>query len=202
MFHFSKRFLQFSLFLELIWSRVVSLLSGKRPVGIFPGNDHYQFLRFFRESMYFSPCLVTFSMYAVGYADIAENQNWVVACDPSYTSLSLEEISRTGRLTHLNVDFPQHDNCINSCAFNTTSTKISYSLGSESVRLWDVTSNSELANIHVSNPVYHLKHYMEEDSWLGIMNKSITLVDARDKQLSLINLPFSPSCFSISPNKQ
>ena len=141
-------------------------------------------------------------MHAVGYADIAENQNWVVACDPSYTSLSLEEISLSGRLSHLNVDFPQHENCINSCAFNTTSTKIAYSLGDESVLLWDVVSHSELANIHVSNPVYHLKRYIEEENWLGIMNKSIVLVDARAKQLSPINLSFSPSCFSISPNKQ
>ena len=141
-------------------------------------------------------------MHAVGYTDVAENQNWIVACDPSYTSLSFEEISLTGRLTHLNVDFPQHDNCINSCAFNTTSTKIAYSLGNESVRLWDVTSSSELANIHVSNPVYHLKRYIDENSWLGVMNKSIVLIDARDKHLSPANLPFSPSCFSISPNRQ
>ena len=42
-------------------------------------------------------------MYTVGFIDHVENHSLIVGCNPSFTSLSIEEIDNSGRLTPLDI---------------------------------------------------------------------------------------------------
>ena len=177
---------------------------------LFGGNSDKAELRtyqsqlrlFFRGGTLHLLVLLIHSIYTVGYADLSETQNLVVASDHSYTSLSFEEISPYGQLMHLEFNCPKYDNCIHSCAFNASSTKVAISLGSDSIRLWDVQSRADVATLSVPSPVRHLQRFISEDCWMGLLDKSLLLVDGRNHCITPFSFPFTACCFCLSPNKQ
>lgn len=137
----------------------------------------------------------------MGYADIAENQNLVVANDSSYTSLSFEEISMYGRLIHLDLNCTPYEDCINCCSFNESSSLVAVSVGKDSVYLWDVQTHTDIQHIITKAPIRQLQRFVQSNSWLGCMDQLLFVLD--DSQESMISFIQSPvSCFGVSPDKQ
>lgn len=184
------------------WTPTYHSLFGRNSDKAELGTYQSQLRLFFREGKLCLSALLIRSIYTVGYADLSETQNLVVASDHSYTSLSFEEISPYGQLTHLEFNCPKYDNCIHSCAFNASSTKVAISLGSDSILLWDVQSRADVATLSVSSPVRHLQRFISEDCWMGMMGTSLLLVDGRSHCTTPSSFPFHTSCFCLSPNKQ
>ena len=100
----------------------------------------------------------------MGYADVAENQNLVVANDSSYTSLSFEEISMYGGLTHLDLNCSPYNDCINCCSFNDSSSLVSVSVGDGAVFLWDMQNHTDFQCFMSTAPVRQLQRFIRSNS--------------------------------------
>ena len=138
----------------------------------------------------------------MGYADVAENQNLVVANDSSYTSLSFEEISMYGRLTHLDLNCSPYEDCINCCSFNELSSLVAVSVGNGSVYLWDVQTHTDTQCIKSKAPIRQLQRFIQTDSWLGCMSQQIVVLDGSQDVVTPFSQRPSVSCFGISSDKQ
>lgn len=158
-------------------------------------------LQLLRKSNVFS-LIIECSIYCVGFIDYVENHNLVVGCKPSYTSLSLEELDESGRLTPLDVLTPVYDSSIGSCSFNDSSNIVCVSTTDCDIHLWDIHTQSDVRSLRSETPVLQWQRYIQSDTWIGSNNDSMVLVDSRNDMFHPLGSFSHIQSFSLSSNKK
>ena len=141
-------------------------------------------------------------MYTVGFIDHVENHSLIVGCNPSFTSLSIEEIDNSGRLTPLDIVTTVYESSVSSCCFNDLSSMVSVSTADSNVYLWDLHTQADVRKYQTNSMVSQLQRYIGLNNWIGKEKSSIVLFDARDSSFSTLNTISDIQSFSISQDKR
>lgn len=146
--------------------------------------------------------IIECSIYCVGFIDYVENHNLVVGCKPSYTSLSLEELDESGKLTPLDVLTPVYESSIGSCSFNDSSNIVCVSTTDCDIHLWDIHTQSDVRSFRSEKPILQWQRYIQSDTWIGSNSDAMVLVDSRDGIIHPFSSFSNIQSFSLSSDKK
>ena len=146
--------------------------------------------------------IITTSVHSAGFMDVASNHNLVVANDPSFTSLSFQEITADAKLVPLDLTCPTYEQSINYCCFDRDASRVAISVGSDSVFQWDVQTHLDIHCTHTTGAIHHLERCSSPGSWMGCMSNAIVLIDSRSDGCIPYPLSHPVTAFSQSISNQ